>query len=49
LSSDLQRLRWHNVLTGESVQPEEREGTVTLSAANLFGQFPVALLLSKNE
>jgi (1->4)-alpha-D-glucan 1-alpha-D-glucosylmutase len=41
---DLAR-RWSNVFTGESLDPIEHAGQLSLGAAELFAHFPVALLL----
>jgi (1->4)-alpha-D-glucan 1-alpha-D-glucosylmutase len=38
-------LRWRNIFTGEVLVPTERAGQLSLSAAEVFGHFPVALLL----
>jgi (1->4)-alpha-D-glucan 1-alpha-D-glucosylmutase len=39
-------LRWCNVFTGELLAPADREGQLSLTAAEVFKHFPVALLLS---
>jgi (1->4)-alpha-D-glucan 1-alpha-D-glucosylmutase len=38
--------RWRNVLTGETLAGEERQGQLVLPLARVFGHFPVALLLA---
>ena len=40
-------LRWRNVFTGEVLTPEDRDGQPSLAAADLFADFPVALLLAE--
>jgi (1->4)-alpha-D-glucan 1-alpha-D-glucosylmutase len=40
-------LRWRNVLTGEVLTGAEQEGRLSLAAAELFGYFPVTLLLGE--
>jgi maltooligosyltrehalose synthase len=35
---------WRNVFTGEVVAATDREGTLSLTAAEMFADFPVALL-----
>ena len=35
-----------NIFTGEVLVPTERAGQLSLSAAEVFGHFPVALLLA---
>ena len=36
---------WHNLFTGEILNPEEGQGGLALSTAKVFAQFPVALLI----
>lgn len=42
-------IRWRNVFTGQAVTSEKAESSRTLLAANLFSDFPVALLAGKRE
>ncbi|HZY65097.1 MAG TPA: malto-oligosyltrehalose synthase [Rubrobacteraceae bacterium] len=42
--SDLPSTTYRNVLTGETVGPEEQDGKAMLPAKSLLGSFPVALL-----
>ena len=39
--------RWRNVFTGESLVPEDRDGQSILAAADVFANFPVALLVAE--
>jgi maltooligosyltrehalose synthase len=39
-------LRWSNVFTGERLAPTESEGRLSLAAAEVFADFPVALLVA---
>ncbi|MGH7224763.1 MAG: malto-oligosyltrehalose synthase, partial [Gemmataceae bacterium] len=41
------KLRWHNIFTGERLVPIEEQGQLTLSMAEIFGHFPVALFLAE--
>jgi (1->4)-alpha-D-glucan 1-alpha-D-glucosylmutase len=38
---------WRNVFTGEELRPREQDGQVVLPLAEVFGLFPVALLLAR--
>ena len=40
-------LRWRNAFTGEVLTPERRDGPPSLVAADLFANFPVALLVAE--
>ncbi len=40
---------WTNIFTGERMAPTAQDGVLTLGAAELFGHFPVALLVSEGE
>jgi (1->4)-alpha-D-glucan 1-alpha-D-glucosylmutase len=45
LLSELDHIpRWRNVFTGEDLVPVNRQGQLSLTAAELFSHFPVALL-----
>ncbi len=41
------RLRWRHIFTGQTITPEEHDGRLTLPLAEVFGAFPVALLLAQ--
>ena len=41
-------LHWHNIFTGERLTPGEEQGQPTLPVAEIFGHFPVALLLAED-
>jgi maltooligosyltrehalose synthase len=40
-------LRWRNLFTGEVLTPEVRDGQPSLAAADIFADFPIALLLAE--
>jgi (1->4)-alpha-D-glucan 1-alpha-D-glucosylmutase len=40
-------IRWRNIFTGEALVAEERDGRPSLAAADVFANFPVALLISE--
>src|SRR5262249_1174538 len=40
---------WRNVFTGEKLQTSECDGQLALGAANVFGHFPVALLIGEEQ
>jgi (1->4)-alpha-D-glucan 1-alpha-D-glucosylmutase len=40
-------LRWRNAFTGELLAPQDRGGQPSLAAADLFADFPVALLVAE--
>ncbi len=40
---------WHSLFTGEVLTTREHQGGHTLSAAQVFGRFPVALLLDQSQ
>ena len=42
-------LRWRNIFTGEVLVPAEREGQLSLTAAEVFAHFPVALLFGTRK
>jgi (1->4)-alpha-D-glucan 1-alpha-D-glucosylmutase len=42
-------LRWRNIFTGEILAPADREGKPSLTAAELFAHFPVALLFCMSQ
>jgi (1->4)-alpha-D-glucan 1-alpha-D-glucosylmutase len=41
--------RWRNVLTGAVVDSAERDGSAVLAAADVFAQFPLALLVPMDQ
>ncbi len=41
--------RWRNVFTGEVLAPDDRDGQSSLAAADLFANFPVALLVAESQ
>jgi (1->4)-alpha-D-glucan 1-alpha-D-glucosylmutase len=45
LPEELARRSWHSLFTGETLAVEEYRGRHVLPAAQVFGRFPVALLL----
>jgi (1->4)-alpha-D-glucan 1-alpha-D-glucosylmutase len=40
-------IRWRNIFTGEALVAEERDGRPSLAAADVFANFPVALLIGE--
>lgn len=49
LPEELAGRSWHSLFTGETLTAEEHQGRPALSAAQVFAQFPVALLLDREE
>jgi (1->4)-alpha-D-glucan 1-alpha-D-glucosylmutase len=49
LPEELADRSWHSLFTGETLTPVEHRGQSALSAASVFGRFPVALLLDHQE
>jgi (1->4)-alpha-D-glucan 1-alpha-D-glucosylmutase len=41
--------RWRNVLTGAVVNSAQRDGAAVLEAAQVFAQFPLALLVPMDQ
>ena len=42
-------MRWRHAFTGEVLVTEGRDGQPSLAAADVFANFPVALLLSDHS
>ena len=46
LPPGLAELRWHNLFTGESLNPQSRGAGAGLAAADVLAHLPVALLMA---